>query len=147
MLRFLFIFFIVVFGLYVLFSRKPDFFDGVTTTATIHYMKDSTQKIQPYAVFSLDGKDTFRANASYLFRSFKENETATVIYENANPQNAAIYSWWGYWVTWKELLACIIGYIVLFQAAKSIVSNPSPEAMKELEEYEKKPKIRKSRYK
>lgn len=147
MLRFLFIFFIVVFGLYVLFSRKPDFFDGVTTSATIHYLKDSTQQTRPFAVFTIDDKERFRIDAAYLFRNLRENEQVTVIYENANPQNAAVYCWWGYWITWKELLACIIGYIVLFQAAKSIVNNPSPEAMKELEEYEKKPKIRKSRYK
>ena len=147
MLRFLFTFFIVVFGLYVLFSRKPDFFDGVTTTATVHFLKDSTGKVVPKAIFKLNDTSIYSIDAAYLFRSFKENEAVTVIYENANPQNAAIYSWWGYWITWKELLACIIGYIVLFQAAKSIVSNPSPEAIKELEEYEKKPKIRKSRYK
>ncbi|ANI88913.1 hypothetical protein A9P82_06155 [Arachidicoccus ginsenosidimutans] len=147
MIKFLFIFFIIIFGLYVLFSRKPDFFDGETTTATIHFLKDSTQKVQPYAVFSLDGKDTFRAKANYLFRSFQEHEKVTVIYENSNPQNAAVYSWWGYWISWKELLACIIGYFVLFQAAKSIVNNPSPEAVKELEDYANKPKIRQRRYK
>ncbi|HEY0299272.1 MAG TPA: hypothetical protein VGB84_08640 [Arachidicoccus sp.] len=147
MLRFLLIFFIIIFGLYVLFSRKPDFFDGDTTTATIHFLKDSTQKLQPFAVFTLNGKDTFQINAAYLFRSLKENQNVTVIYENSNLQNAAVYSWWGYWITWKELLGCIAGYFILFQAALSITKNPSADAVKELEDYEKKPKIKPRRYK
>ncbi|MDE1192631.1 MAG: hypothetical protein PW786_10910 [Arachidicoccus sp.] len=147
MTKFLFIFFIVVFGLYVLFSRRPDFFDGEKTEATIHFLKDSTNKIVPQAVFTLNEKDVYYADAAYLFRSLKENQKVTVIYDNSNPKLSAIYSWWGYWITWKELLGCIIGYIILFQMSKAIIQNPSPEAIKELEEYEKRPKIRQRRYK
>lgn len=148
MSKFLFIFFIVVFGLYILFSRRPDYFDGQMTVATIHFGRDSaTHKLQPKAFFSLNGKDSISINPTYLFRTFTENEKVSVIYENASPQNAAIYSWWGYWITWKELLACIIGYFILFQAALSIVKNPAPEAMQELEDYRNKPKEKRRRYK
>ena len=129
------------------FSRDPDFIDGLKTPAVIHFQADSTGRMTPIAEFSLTGQQTFRVPADYLFRSFTEGEKVVVIYENANPAEGAIYSLWGYWITWKELLFCVIGYILLFQAAKSIVSAPAPEAMQELRDYEKKPKIRKSRYK
>jgi hypothetical protein len=144
----LFLIFIVVFGLYIPFSRTPDFFDGLKTPATIHFKADSaSHKLMPFADFSLNGQTSYSVSADYIFRSFKEGQKVQVIYENANPAEGAIYSWWGYWITWKELLFCIIGYIVLFQAAKSIVNQPAQEAMDELRDYEKKPKIRKSRYK
>ncbi|AYD46778.1 hypothetical protein [Arachidicoccus soli] len=148
MYKFLFAFFIVVFGLYLLFSRRPDYFDGKMTTAIIHFERDSAMHtLRPKAFFSLNAKDSFSIDPTYVFRHFKENEKVTVIYEDATPQNAAVYSWWGYWITWKELLACIIGYFILFQAALSIVKNPAPEAMQELEDYRNKPKERKRRYK
>ena len=144
----LFLIFIIVFGLYVPFSRSPDFFDGLKTPAVIHYKVDSSTKTkQPFADFTLDGQKQYSVPGSYLFRSLSEDEKVEVIYENARPEEGRIYSWWGYWITWKEVLFCLIGYIVLFQAAKSIVSAPAPEAMDELKEYVKKPKIRKSRYK
>ena len=146
--RALFLIFIVVFGLYIPFSRTPDYFDGLKTPATIHFKQDSaSRQAAPFAVFSLNGQVRYSVPAGYLFRSLKEGDRVTVIYENAQPEQGAVYTWWGYWVTWKELLFCVIGYIVLFQAAKSIVNAPAPEAIQELKDYEKKPKIRKSRYK
>jgi len=144
----LFIIFIVVFGLYVPFSRRPDYFDGLKTPATIQFRTDSSShKLKPYAEFTLNGEARYSVPASYLFRSYDPGDQVEVIYENADPSKGAVYSWWGYWITWKELLFCIIGYFVLFQAAKSIVNEPAEEAMEELRNYEKKPKIRKSRYK
>jgi len=140
--------FIVVFGLYIPFSRSPDYFDGLKTPATIHFRADSASRQQkPFADFTLNGQTEYSVPASYVFRSCHEGDKVEVIYENARPQEGRIYSWWGYWITWKELLFCLIGYTLLFQAAKSIVNAPAPEAMQELQEYEKKPKIRKSRYK
>lgn len=145
--KFLFIFFIVVFGLYIPFSRHPDYFDGLQAVATIHFKTDSLSgKELPFAEFSLNGQHLYSVKAGYLFRSLQEGEKRTVIYENADPETAAVYSWWGYWITWKELLACLIGYFVLFQAAKSIVSSPSEESIKELEEHAKRPKVKKPRY-
>ncbi|GAB3347430.1 hypothetical protein GCM10027566_01730 [Arachidicoccus ginsenosidivorans] len=144
----LFFIFIVVFGLYVPFSRRPDFFDGLKTPAVIHFRLDSsTHKQKPFALFTLNGQTGYSVPAGYLFRSFNEGDKVEVIYENADPTKGAVYSWWGYWITWKELLFCIIGYFVLFQAAKSIVHAPAEEAMEELRNYEKKPKTRKPRYK
>lgn len=146
--KFLFIFFIVIFGTFVLFSRHPDYFDGQRTPAVIHFLRDSaSQKIVPKAIFTLNGKDSFAVNAAYLFRHFTDGEHVSVIYENADPQNAAVYSFWGYWITWKELLGCLVGYFVLFQAALAITSNPSQESIQELEDYAKKPKVKKRRYK
>lgn len=140
--------FIVVFGLYIPFSRSPDYFDGLKVPAVIHYKLDSSSRDQrPFAIFTLNGQTTYSIPASYLFRSYQEGDRVEVIYENAQPDQGRVYSWWGYWITWKELLFCLAGYIVLFQAARSIVNEPAPEAIQELKDYEKKPKIRKSRYK
>lgn len=144
----LIIIFIVVFGLYVPVSRSPDFIDGIKAPATIHFMKDSTSgKSAPFAAFQLTGHPPYHVPAAYPLRSLKEGESVTVIYENAYPDQAALYRFWGYWITWKELLFCIVGYVLLFMAAKSIVNEPAKEAMEELENYRKQPRIRKPRYK
>lgn len=142
--------FIVVFGLYVPFSRRPDYFDGLKIPATIHFKFDSSSRQgteKPFAEFTINGQKQYSIPAGYIFRSYNEGDKVEVIYENAQPEQGRIYSWWGYWITWKEILFCLVGYFVLFQAAKSIVNAPAAEAIKELEDYEKKPKVRKRRYK
>lgn len=133
--------FILIFLLYIPFSRNPDYFDGKLVIAVVHKNTNTTK-----ALFNINNKDTFSYNPSYLFNSFKTGEKIKTIYATNNPHNAAHYSIWGYWLTWKELLILPIAYIILFQIAKAIVANPSEDAIKELEEESKKPKIRKPRY-
>lgn len=135
-------FYIICVGLYILFSRKPDYQDGEITTGRIHYITDSTSKSVPKAVFSI-GKDEYAVYAGYVFRNLKEGQTVQVIYETSDPSKAAVYSWWGYWLQWDELLGSILIPVVFLFIAKEITARPTPEAL--LEEMEmRKPRKRKN---
>lgn len=111
--------------------------DGVFTYGNIHYVKDSTANTQkPFAFFTIAKKE-YHVNPAYLFRKFTENEKVEIIYENADPAKAAVYSWWGYWIRWQELLFSIIILMAAMYAATSITKNPTPEAL--IEQLEDKP--------
>lgn len=138
----IFALFVFMFLLYIPFTRNPDYFDSKFTTATVK--ETGTNKF--IAKFTINGKDTVQFNPAYPLRKLKDNQQIKTIYSTSNPAQAAAYSVWGYWINWKELLILPLGYFILFMAAKAITANPSPEAIKELEEESKKPKIRKPRY-
>jgi hypothetical protein len=83
-------------------------------------------------------------NASYSLRNLKEGEEVTIIYESANPRQAAIYSWWGYWIRWDELIASVLIPLVFMHVAKAITGNPTPEAL--IEEMETGKQVRRRKY-
>jgi hypothetical protein len=90
------ILYFICFGLYILFSRQPDYFDGEKTKAFIHFTKDSaTGKPYPAAVYRIN-KISYSVNAAYLFRTYKEGEQINIIYEASQPEKAAVYSLWGF---------------------------------------------------
>jgi hypothetical protein len=123
------ILYLICFGLYVLFSRQPDFFDSEFANATIHFVKDSSSgQTVPKAIFSIASQQ-FLVDASYLFRKNKEGETVRVIYEASDPQSATVYMVWGYWIRWGEVIVSVVLLIVLFQIAVAITSNPTPEGL------------------
>jgi hypothetical protein len=137
------ILYLTCFSVYILFSRQPDYFDGEHTIATIHFIKESGQNdLTPYAFYTLNKKN-YSINASYLFRNLQEGEKVDLIYEAAKPGEGAVYSWWGYWLTWGEILFSIGLLIVMFYIAVSITNNPTPEAV--LEQLNYKP-IKKRKY-
>jgi hypothetical protein len=109
--------------------------DGEKATAIIHFEKNSNAAAIPLAQFTLN-KVAYAINADYLFRNLKEGTVVTVIYENANPQKAKIYSWWGYWFTAGEIGFSMIILLISYFAAHSITSNPTPDALKEQTEYQ-----------
>ena len=130
-------FYIICFALYIFFSRRPDYQDGEFTTGTIHYLKDSTRETQAKAIFTVD-KISYTINTAYPLRSLKEGKAVTIIYETTDPAKAAVYSWWGYWLQWDELLASVLIPLVLLYAAKEITGRPTPEALVEELEMDKK---------
>lgn len=121
-------FYIVCFALYVFFTRQPDYMDGEFTNAVVHFVKDSNQNTVPFIFFTVDGKQ-YRVNAAYPLRSLKENENVRIIYDTSKPSKASIFSWWGYWLRWDELLGSIFFTIVLFFGAISITNRPAPESL------------------
>jgi len=109
--------------------------------AVIHYLKDSvSKKLQPLAVYST-GKKTYSVKASYLFRNYKEGEVVDVIYELSQPEKGAVYSWWGYWFTWVEILFSLILIFAFYKISAAVTRNPSPESL--LEQLNYKPQKRK----
>lgn len=145
MLRNVVILFFIVYPLYVLFSRQPDYFDGEMYRANIHHLYDSLhQKETTIAVYTIE-HHTDTIAADYLFTSFAEGEKVPIIYESAAPENASLYSVWGYWIRWKELLSFIVMSGFFYILASGITSNPTPESL--MEELEgSKPQPRKKRY-
>jgi hypothetical protein len=133
--------FLVVLATYILFSRQPDYFDGEIAGATIHWMKDSTQNNIPQAVFNI-GKKQYAVDARYVLRNLPEGKQVQVIYETPNPEKAAVYNFWGYWITWSELIGSIALLIVTMEAAKAITKNPTAEALMEQMEYKPEKKRR-----
>lgn len=125
------ILYLVVFVTYIFFTRQPDYLDGEITSASIHLVKDSTGKHStPKAFFSV-GKDYFAVDANYYLRNVSEGKQVEVIYENAHPEKAVVYSWWGYWITVEELIGSFILLIVLFQVAVAVTKNPTAESLQE----------------
>ncbi len=137
MFKSIFILYVVCFGCYLVFTRQPDYFDGEKTPAVIHWLKDSISGMKiPQAVYN-DGKKQYSIDARYFLHNFSEGEPVTVIYESGTPEKAAVYRFWGYWITWGELIATVLIYIALFQVAVSVTKNPTAEAL--IEQMEFKP--------
>ncbi|HWB23909.1 MAG TPA: DUF3592 domain-containing protein [Chitinophagaceae bacterium] len=122
------IIYLVIFALYIVFTRTPDFFDSETTSATIHYAKDSAGNTIPFANYTV-ARQNLKIDARYLFRDYYDGDACTVRYNTSQPKIAAVDSVWGYWITWQELMASIILAVVLWQIAKAITSNPTPEGL------------------
>ncbi len=131
MLRSVFILYVSCLGCYLLFTRQPDFFDGEKAPATIQMLYDSAAKQTiPAAVYQAGGK-WHHTDARYILRLIKLGQKVTVIYETATPETAAVYTFWGYWIGWGELLFSVIMYVLLLQVAYAVTTNPNAESFQE----------------
>ncbi|NCI47042.1 hypothetical protein [Sediminibacterium soli] len=134
------ILYLVCFGCYILYTRVPDFFDGETSPAMVHWMYDSrSQRTIPKALFRYNSKN-YAIDARYVFRSLPEGKKLTVIFEKEAVSQAAVFAFWGYWLRWQEVLVSVILLLVLFQMAVIITKNPTPEALLEQMEYKEEKK-------
>lgn len=136
----IFILYLVCFVCYLLFSRQPDYFDGEKVPAIIQQVKDtSSGKTILRAVFNT-GTKVYDIDPHYVFRNLTEGTKLTVIYETGSPEKGAVYSVWGYWITWGELAMSIVLCVVLFQVAVAVTNNPSAEALAEQLDYKEEKK-------
>lgn len=134
--------YIICFAFYVLFTRQPDYQDGEFAAGIIHYIKDSTQKPVTKAMFSIN-EVKYAVNAAYPLRHLQEGQIVKIIYDTTQPSRAAVYTCWGYWLQWDELLASILIPFVLFYAAKAITASPTPDTLADELEMSKPAKRRK----
>lgn len=131
MLKSVFILYLICFGCYILFTRQPDYFDGEKAPATIQNVYDSSlQQTIPAAVYQVNGR-VYYTDARYFLRSLARKQKVRVIYETATPETAAVYTFWGYWMGWGELLFSVIGYVLLLQIAYSVTTNPNAQSFEE----------------
>lgn len=131
MLKSVFILYLICFGCYILFTRQPDYFDGEKAPATIQNVYDSSlQQTIPAAVYQVNGR-VYYTDARYFLRSLASQQKVRVIYETATPETAAVYTFWGYWMGWGELLFSVIGYLLLLQIAYSVTTNPNAQSFEE----------------
>lgn len=136
------ILYLVCFACYIFFTRQPDYLDGEISIATIHWAKDSSAKENiPKAFFSV-GTNYYAVDARYVLRDLQEGKNIEVIYEAAKPQKAAVYSWWGYWITAGELVGSVVLFIVLFQVAVAVTKNPTAGSLLEQLDYNPEKKKR-----
>lgn len=97
------------------------------------------QQNEMVAVFS-DGRTPHFAVVPYPFLHHK-GDRVQVVYEAADPNKAAVYSLFGYWLRAGEVAASLFIAIALYWVAASVTKNPTPEAMiEELEMGKIKPK-------
>lgn len=140
MYKSIFTLYLVCFGCYLLFTRQPDYFDGVKVPAVIKQVPVVSGKgMELLAVFNTGTKE-FSVDPHYVFRNIKEGQKHTVIYETGAPEKGAVYAFWGYWITWGELLMSAVLCFFLFQVAVSVTSNPSSESIAEQEGYKEEKK-------
>ncbi len=100
-----------------------------------------SNKVVPKAVYSI-GVNQYSVNAFYPLINYNDNEKVEVIVEHEHPNRAVVYRFWGYWITWGELLTSIVLAILLFQIAVSITKNPTPEALLEQISYQPEKKTK-----
>jgi hypothetical protein len=131
--------YIICLILYIFFTRQPDYQDGEFTTGVIHYVISGNKKLLPKAIFTAsNSKDTI--DAYYPLRKLQEGSRVRIIYDTSNTKKASVYSWWGYWLKWDELLASILIPFILLYAAKEITAKPTPEGLIEELEMGNRPK-------
>lgn len=135
-----FILYLVCFGCYLLFTRQPDYFDGVQVPAIVRKTVNMTDgKPVLKAVFNTGTKE-FAIDPHYIFRNIEEGQKLTVIYETGLPEKGAVYTFWGYWISWGELVMSVVLCFALFQIAVSVTNNPSPESLIEQMEFKEEKK-------
>lgn len=140
MYKSIFILYLVCFGCYLLFTRQPDYFDGIKVPAVIRQVHNASDgHLELMAVFNTGTKE-FSINPQYIFRNIREGQRLTVIYETGTPEKGAVYAYWGYWITWGELVMSVVLCFLLFQIAVSVTSNPSAASLAEQAGYKEEKK-------
>jgi len=84
----------------------------------------------PAAVYQAGGT-WHHTDARYFLRSVELGQRVTVIYETATPETAAVYTFWGYWIGWGELLFSVIGYVLLLQIAYAVTTHPNAQSFQD----------------
>lgn len=119
MFKLVFTLYAVCYACFIFYTREPDYFDREIAKATI-----AIKNKKAIAFYNVDAK-TYSINADYILKSWKNNESTDVIYNPAHPEKACVYSIWGYWFTWGELLLSSVLLFFLYQLALSITKNPA----------------------
>ena len=130
MLKLLFSLYLICYCCYIFYTREPDYFDGETTQAIIQINEQTKTATATFLV----ANKIYTINANYFLRKLKNNQKIEIIYVPHHPEKAAVYSLWGYWVCWGELLMSTILLLALYQLSVSITQNPSAETIKSQQE-------------
>ena len=120
------IFFIVavvlLFAVFILFTRKPDYFSGKFTKGKvidryeIIYTTFDIERSAQDSIVSVPAVEYTVNGVKYLFEDtrtkwlpvYKIGEDVTIIYDPKNPANAYIYAWIGYWLNISEFFIAFL---------------------------------------
>ncbi len=111
--------YLVCFFFYVLFTRKPDYFEGQVVKGTVTQANNANKESKLVInILYRVGPDSFLCKANLLpFGQYKIGEKLDVIYDPSQPAIASVYAFFGYWLNWDELLVTAIFFVVFFVAA------------------------------
>lgn len=107
------ILYLVIFSLYILFSRQPDYFDSEFTRGTI-------VETRPYhkAIRFREGTYTYTIPLNGWGASqVAAGDTVKIIFDPSKPATSTLYSFFSYWLSLPELLVSALAFVVLFAAA------------------------------
>ena len=134
--------FFVCFGIYILFSRQPDYFSSDTAIGTIqktpitdtsilrkHHIAPADYPVVKYAV----GKQEYYLNEkdNVLAKVGLSESKVTVIFEADYPEKAAIYKITGYWIVLDEVVIFLFAYALLFGVAIAVTGKSKSETLEE----------------
>ncbi len=133
--------FFICFGIYILFSRQPDYFSSDTATGIIQNSKTlDTSILKQYHIVSGDypvvkyavGNQVYYLNGknNRLVKVGLRESKVQVIFDADYPEKAAIYKWLGYWIVLDEVVIFGVAYLLLFGIAIAVTGkNPGETGM------------------
>ena len=109
----LFIVVVVVYAIFILFTRKPDYFsakftkgkvtDRFTNIYDVERSQGDTIVQVPAVEYTVNGITyIFRDDHTKWLPVYRKGEEVTIIYDPENPKNAYIYALIGYWLNISE---------------------------------------------
>lgn len=109
---------------YILFTRKPDYFEAEFTPGKIVTTTPTGSRFLQYPV----GKQLFTLPFDgWIAGRYREAEKVQVIYDPSNPEDGAVYSFFTYWLKVPELFITLAIFVVLFVSAVFITGNNRPD--------------------
>ena len=120
------ILYIVCFGCYLLLSRFPDYFesDFIKGTVQANSFSDAEKEKSLIISYKVGSELLHYQTNMWLWKDYNIGDKVTMIYNPSIPQMASVYSIFGYWIKWPELIFTAGFFILLFLIAKYITGNP-----------------------
>ena len=125
------ILFLVLFLVYLPFSRTPDYFDSETIPALIE-----KRGAIIVASFQEAGKSYWIPLPTEKFKT-KIGQRTEIIYELNQPEHAKLNQAWNYWLVPSELAFALGIFIVLLGVAYATTNKPDPSSLAEQLDYKK----------
>ena len=119
------ILFLVLFLVYLPFSRTPDYFDSETIPALIE-----KRGAIIVASFQEAGKSYWIPIPTEKFKT-KIGQRTEIIYELNQPEHAKLNQVWNYWLVPSELAFALGIFIVLLGVAYATTNKPDPSSLAE----------------
>lgn len=134
--------FLVCFGIYILFSRQPDYFSSDTAIGTIQNVPlTDTSILNKYKIDAGDypvvkyavGRQVYYLNEkdNILAKVGLSGSKVTVIFDADYPAKAAIYKLTGYWIVLDEVVIFLLAYALLFGVAIAVTGKTKMETLED----------------
>ena len=110
---------VLLYAMFILFTRTPDFFSGKFTKGKVSKLSDVTYLyresipdtivLNPVVEYTVNGvKYVFHDDVANWPPVYKLGEEVTIIYDPKNPKNAYLYAWIGYWLNVSEFFIAFL---------------------------------------